>query len=154
MSLVRTIIPVVVVCVGCAGAPSAIPESPSPLAPLPSVALPAPLDRVLRDYETAWRAEDETALATLFTEDGFVLSGGRPPIRGRDRIEARYADSGGPLVLRALAYEIEGSIAYIVGAYAREAGEPDIGKFTLTLRRGDDGTWRIFSDMDNGNTRR
>jgi ketosteroid isomerase-like protein len=27
----------------------------------------------------------------------------------------------------------------------------DVGKFTLTLRKGADGRWLIVSDMDNGN---
>ena len=33
-------------------------------------------------------------------------------------------------------------------------GEADVGKFTLTLRKGSDGRWLIMSDMDNGNARR
>ena len=65
-------------------------------APLPSITLPPALDRVLRDYERAWRAR-------------------------------------------------------IIGAYARESGEPDIGKFVLALRRTSGGPWRIAADMDNGN---
>src|SRR5262249_60421622 len=82
-----------------------------------SVALPLPLDRVLRDYERAWRARDPAALATLFAEDGFVLSNGRLPVRGRDAIRAAYAEGGGPLALRALAHAIEGSPACITGTY-------------------------------------
>ena len=34
---------------------------------------------------------------------------------------------------------------------SRPQGRPDVGKFTLTLRKGADGRWLIFSDMDNGN---
>jgi ketosteroid isomerase-like protein len=34
------------------------------------------------------------------------------------------------------------------------AGQPDIGKFTLTLRKDSDGRWLIRSDMDNSNRRR
>jgi ketosteroid isomerase-like protein len=120
---------------------------------IPSVNLPDALDRVLRDYEVAWRSRDADALASLFTGDGFVLSPGRPPVRGRDAIRQRYQGSGGELALRALAFGIEGSIAYIIGGYARQMGEPDIGKFTLTLRLGEDGRWLIHSDMDNGNSR-
>ncbi len=119
----------------------------------PTVTLPAPLARVFADYEAAWRNKDAAGLAALFTEDGFVLSEGIPPVRGRAQIERRYSGSGGPLVLRALAYATEGSIGYIIGGFAREEGQPDIGKFTLTLRKGPDGRWLIMSDMDNGNTR-
>jgi ketosteroid isomerase-like protein len=123
-------------------------------APLPSVALPPALDRVLRDYERAWSARDPRALAVLFTDDGFVLSGGHPPIRGRGAIERHYAGHGGPLSLRALAFATEGTVGWIVGGYARAPGEPDQGKFTLTLRRTADGGWLIASDMDNGNAAR
>lgn len=34
---------------------------------------------------------------------------------------------------------------------ARNRGEADIGKFTLTLRKGPGDRWLIMSDMDNGN---
>ena len=64
----------------------------------------AELDRVLRNYETAWAAENSEALAQLFTEDGFVLSGGNQPIRGRADIRNHYSNAGGLLLLRAFAY--------------------------------------------------
>jgi ketosteroid isomerase-like protein len=133
-------------------AAAAAAASPEPAAtPFPSVSLPAPLERVLRDYEAAWRARDAKSLAALFAEDGFVLTRGRPPVRGRAAIEAVYAGSGGPLELRALAFAAEGSTGYIVGGYGARKGEPDDGKFTLTLRRDASGRWLIFSDMDNSN---
>ena len=119
----------------------------------PSVTLPPALARVLRDYESAWQKKDARALAALFAEDGFVLAGGTPPVRGRAAIERHYARSGGPLALRALGYSTEGATGYILGGYARRAGDADVGKFTLTLRRGADGRWLILSDMDNGNGR-
>lgn len=125
-------------------------QEPAPPAPLPSVALPPALDHVLRDYERAWRARDAIALADLFTEDGFVLSNGRPPVRGRAAIRARYAASGGPLALRAFAYATDGRVGYIVGGFAQSPGEPDTGKFVLALRR-EGGRWQIAADMDNSN---
>jgi len=105
---------------------------------LPSIPVPAALDRLLRDYEKAWTAKDARALAALFTEDGFVLSSGKPMVRGRAAITAHYQGSGGPLALRAVAAHTEGVTGYIIGA--------------LTLRRVN-GRWLIFSDMDNGNSR-
>jgi ketosteroid isomerase-like protein len=119
--------------------------------PLPSVTLPPELARVLTDYENAWRAKDAAALARLFAEDGFVLQRNQPPVRGRAAIEKAYTGAGGPLFLRALAYATEGPVGYIIGAYSARTGEPDDGKFTLTLRKGADGRWLIVSDMDNGN---
>ena len=126
----------------------------SATAPLPSVDLPPDLARVLTDYEAEWR-RGGAAVAQLFTEDGFVLSGGRPPIRGRTAIAAHYGSGGGgPLSLRALAFAAEGSVGYIIGAYTTQRGAPDIGKFTLTLHKRPDGRWMIVSDMDNPNQRR
>jgi ketosteroid isomerase-like protein len=122
-------------------------------APLPSVTLPPELARVLGDYEAAWQAHDPKKLATLFAEDGFVLSIGHPPVRGRTAIKRQYANAGGPLSLRALAYPTESSIGYIIGGFTRHRGDPDTGKFTLTLRKGADCRWLIMSDMDNGNSR-
>jgi ketosteroid isomerase-like protein len=119
---------------------------------LPSVALPPPVARVLTDYESAWQQKDARALAALFADDGFVLSNGVPPVRGRALIEKHYAGQGGPLSLRALAFATDGSIGYIIGGFSRRRGEADIGKFTLTLRKAADGRWLIISDMDNGNS--
>ncbi len=119
-----------------------------------AVALPAELDRVLRDYERAWRAGDAAALAALFAADGFVLQPGRAPVRGRAAIQAAYqGQGGGALRLWALGFGADGIIGYIVGAYGYGEELTDQGKFTLTLRRGPDGRWLIFSDMDNAGPR-
>lgn len=126
----------------------------APVKAEPSITLPLDLARVLRDYEAAWSKRDAAALAVLFTEDGFVLSNGNPPVRGRAAIERFYTGRGGPLALRALAYATEGTVGYIIGAYAGAPGDPDDGKFTLTLRKSPDDRWLIVSDMDNSNRRR
>ncbi len=119
----------------------------------PTVTLPPEIAKVLTDYEAAWKSRDAKALAALFTEDGFVLSSGVPPIRGRAQIEQHYTGRGGLLALRALAFSTEGSVGNIIGGYSGQRGDPDIGKFTLTLRKGANGRWLIMSDMDNGNSR-
>lgn len=121
---------------------------------LPSVVLPSPLSRVLTDYEDAWQKKDPDALANLFAEDGFVLPNGSPPVRGRANIKEFYKASGGPLSLRALAYSIDGSTEFIIGAFSGKKGDPDSGKFTLTLKKDASGKWLIMSDMDNMNRRR
>jgi len=117
-------------------------------APLPGVDLPPTLARVLTDYETAWRARDAAALSRLFADDRVVVPNACPPVRGRVEVERCYAGSGGPLSLRAIAYGSDGAMGYIIGAYAPEKGQPDAGKFTLTLLKGSDGRWLIVADMD------
>lgn len=119
----------------------------------PSVDLPPELARVLTDYETAWGKRDAAGLAQLFAEDGFVLPGGRPPIRGRAAIQKYYTGHGGPLALRAFAFATEGAVGYILGGYGEKRGGPDDGKFTLTLKKEAGGRWLIYSDMDNSNRR-
>ena len=122
-------------------APGGAQEVPEP------VELPAGLDRVLRDYETAWRAGDEDGLAAIFTHDGFVLSGPRPPARGTEAIRERYANSQGPLHLIAWDWSISGDVAFIIGGFAVAEGAPPVGKYVLTLKN-DGERWLIHSDMD------
>jgi ketosteroid isomerase-like protein len=131
---------------------TAIAQAPNaPPTPLPSIALPPELDRVLRDYERGWRAGDEKALAALFTDDGFVPTGGGW-VRGRDRIRQTYENSVGDLQLRALAYAVADSVGYIVGAYGYgPASAEDRGKFVLALRRAAGGQWLIAADIDQSN---
>lgn len=127
------------------------PAAPAP-APLPSVTLPADLARVLTDYERAWRAGDEAALTALFTEDGFVAAG-QGWVRGREAIRVHYENSQGDLHLRALAYAVQDTVGYIVGAYGYggSAPVPDRGKFVLALRRAPGGPWLIAADLDQSN---
>jgi len=129
-------------------------ETAEPAAPgEPSVELPPELARVLTDYEAGWKAGDAAALANLFAEDGFVLSNGGPPVKGRAAIQKLYTRNGSPLSLRAFAFATNGDTGYIIGGYSGERGKPDNGKFTLTLRKGADARWLIVSDMDNSNRR-
>ena len=121
---------------------------------LASIALPPELDRVLRDYERAWRSGDAGAVAALFAEEGFVLQSGRNAVRGRAAIANAYkGQAGGALRLRAFAYATSDTTGYILGAYGYGEGAdvPDMGKYTVTLRRNRGGPWQLFSDMDNGN---
>ena len=119
----------------------------------PSVVIPPELARVLTEYEKAWTAGDAAALANLFTGDGFALTEGRVPVKGRAAIQKLYTHAGSPLSLRAIAYAMQGDVGYIIGGYSGEPGKSDEGKFTLTLRKGADGRWLIVSDMDNSNHR-
>ncbi len=121
-------------------------------APMPSVQLPPALEKVLRDYERAWMAKDAPGLAALFVPDGLALPNGAPPARGTAALTALYASaSGSPLSLRALAFGMDGRLAYILGGFAPGPQGPDLGKFTLVLRQDGSGAWRILSDMDNVN---
>ena len=115
----------------------------------PTVALPAPLDRVLRDYERAWRAGDGAALAALFTDDGFAVQSGSPLAQGRAAIARNISGPGGALQLSAYAFSVSGNVGYIVGGFRYPDTTGPGGRFVLALRQGADGRWRIAADLDN-----
>jgi ketosteroid isomerase-like protein len=148
----RVLLAALIIDLGIAASAAAQDQAPPPL---PSVQLPAPLERVLRDYEAKWKAKDGGGLAELFTEDGFVMSADQLPIRGRAAIEERYARvAGGDLRLRALGFATADTVGYLVGGYGYPPNQGDVGKFVLALRKGADGRWLIAADIDNGNARR
>jgi ketosteroid isomerase-like protein len=117
--------------------------------PLPSVALPPEIARVLRDYERHWRTGDAAELAALFTEDGFIANRGGW-IRGRNAIREAYQATSSALRLRAVAYEVDGRTGYIIGAYGygEEQTVADRGMFILAIRQREDGHWLIAADLD------
>lgn len=118
-----------------------------------SMPVPADIDRVLRDYEKAWAANDAQALASLFAEDGMALPSGQPAAKGRDGIARAYSGGGGmPTYLRVLDYRQEGDLAYVVGGYGQAGQNKDFGKFVLVLRRVA-GRWLIAADIENANMR-
>lgn len=116
------------------------------------VELPEDLQQVLTNYETHWKNSDAKALASLFTEDGFILRPGHDLVKGRENIQTSYENAGGgDLVLRAYDYSVQGNLAYIIGGYTYGSRVKDMGKYTLTLKK-INGKWFIHSDMDNGNS--
>jgi ketosteroid isomerase-like protein len=129
------------------------PAPPAAETPPPAVTLPPALDRVLRDYEAAWRDGDGARLSALFTEDGFAIRGGRPIARGRAAIAAGVTSPGGSLQLVAYAYATSGDVGHIVGGYRYPQSRGAPGRFVLALRRGADGRWLIAADLDNNGPR-
>lgn len=125
------------------------PSQRPPPDPLPTVALPPGLERVLRDYERHWHAGNADELVALFTEDGFVARRGGW-IRGQPGLREALQRTSSDLRLRAVAYAVDGRVGYIIGAYGygNEPPIPDRGMFILTLRQGEDGRWLIAADLD------
>jgi len=152
----RTILVAVVLVVATPLAAAARQEPPSaqPEVVPPAVTLPPALDRVLRDYESAWREGDGQRLASLFTDDGFAVQSGSPIARGRAAIAKQITGPGGELQLTAYAYAVSGEVGHIVGGYRypQSAGPP--GRFVLALLMGRDGRWLIAADLDNNGQRR
>ncbi len=114
-----------------------------------TITLPPAFDRVLRDYEAAWRAGDGARLAALFIEDGFAVQSGSPIRRGRAAIAAGLTKPGGELQLSAFAYSSSGNVGYIVGGFRYPTSPGPGGRFVLALQSGPDGRWLIAADLDN-----
>ena len=129
------------------------PDTPAdgPAPPLPAVTLPAELDRVLRDYESAYAGRDARALGALFAEDGYLLQPGRPAVRGRTAVAAALSGEGGALALVPIAFGMADSVGYVVGTFGAERTAGEGGKFVLALRRDAAGAWRIAADIANPN---
>ncbi len=125
--------------------PQAPPDTQMPAA----ISLPPAFDRVLRDYEAAWRDGDGKRLAALFTEDGFAVQSGSPLRRGRAAIAGGVTKPGGTLQLTAFAYSSSGNVGYIVGGYRYPTTVGAGGRFVLALRSDADGRWLIAADLDN-----
>lgn len=125
-------------------------QTPPPVA----VALPPEIDRVLRDYERAWRAGDGGALAALFTADGFAIQAGSEIAHGREAIAREIDGPGGPLQLTAYGFSTSGTSGFVVGGYHYAGATGPGGRFVLALSRGPDGRWLIAADLDNTGPRR
>ena len=128
-----------------AQAPQAPPDTQMP----PVISLPPAFDRVLRDYEAAWRDGDGSRLAALFTEDGFAVQSGSPIRRARAAIAGGLTKPGGTLQLTAYTYASSGNVGYIVGGYRYPTSVAPGGRFVLALQTGPDGNWLIAADLDN-----
>jgi hypothetical protein len=125
--------------------PQVPPDAQTPAA----ISLPPAFDRVLRDYEAAWRDGDGPRLAALFTEDGFAVQSGSPIRRGRAVIASGLTRPGGALQLTAYTYSSSDNVGYIVGGYRYPTTVGAGGRFVLALRTGPDGRWLIAADLDN-----
>ena len=127
-------------------------------------------EALVQRYLSTYNAEDPVALAGLYTEDGLVLPPEGGPIRGRNAIQSYWTKSG----RRGLAFDILrkdvcGEAGFFVGRYtARESSrgeyqranepftllstarrQPEHGNFVLCLKRGENGNWRIATDLWN-----
>lgn len=129
------------------------PAPPVPDTSPPAVTLPPALDRVLRDYESAWRDGDGPRLASLFTEDGFAVQSGSPLARGQAAIARNITGPGGALQLTAYAYSVSGTVGYIVGGYRYPQTGGAGGRFVLAVQLGPEGRWLIAADLDNSGPR-
>lgn len=147
----RSVLLLAALCVPTAAA--AAQPAPAGRSDPPAITLPPALDRVLRDYERAWRDGDGSALARLFVADGFAVQSGSPIARGHAAIARNIQGPGGALQLTAYAYATAGTSGHIVGGYRYPDTTGPGGRFVLALTQGADGRWLIAADLDNSGPR-
>lgn len=119
--------------------------------PLPAVALPPELASLIEARE---RAQNDVArLATLYTKDALMLNTQDQDapswIRGNQALAkeaAIYFDE--PYRITPVAYQIDGSSAFIAGYYTaiNDRSPRHIAHLFLSLKK-EDGSWRIVSEL-------
>ena len=114
-------------------------------------------------HAAAWArlyaAGDMAAMAALYEPDAWLMTQGVPALRGRDAILDHLGRSaGGPAPDIRFANEqirIEGDRAYLISKFWLEMPRADAppvqlaGRSFLVFRKGPDGAWRLWRDMDN-----
>lgn len=111
----------------------------------------------IRDaYVAASHARDAAKVAELYHEDAVELPPYQQPAKGRAAIRAYYEQqfkgdqvAVSNLQLQSLESRVSGDLAYDVGTY-RQTITPkgakateDSGNYTVIMRRGGDGQWRV-----------
>ena len=122
----------------------------------------------VEEYLKTFNATDPVAMAGLYAEDGLILPPSGVPVRGREAIQKFWSgNSRTSLSFRTLQKNVCGDSGFFVGTYSaresrsgrftpaspftllgsRSSRVPMSGNFALCLRRGDDGQWKVASDM-------
>jgi predicted TIM-barrel fold metal-dependent hydrolase len=116
--------------------------------PLPEVAIPEDLARLLRAREKGWN--DHSALAGLLTENSLILNSREPVwIHGRDETATFLSELyARPYRMTPVDYGVEGSTGHIAGYFTRGEGADTrhFGHFLLSVRKGADAVWRIAAE--------
>lgn len=119
--------------------------------PLPPVALPEDLARVVRERARAWN--DKTMLAALYAEDALLLNTLDEDfptwMRGRAAVAeelTRYFDD--PYRITPVAFHADDSSAHVAGYYTRGEGESErhFGHVFLSLIKSREGGWLIAAE--------
>lgn len=114
-------------------------------------------------WKTYYATGDLAAMRDLYEPDCVVSPNGAPLLRGVDAVVdhfARHARSGNRVEVESTieSIEVEGARGYQVSRFAMTITPPHgdarrvAGRTLLVYRRGEDGCWRVWRDMDNSLT--
>ncbi|QRO00144.1 amidohydrolase family protein [Archangium violaceum] len=113
--------------------------------PLPAIALPAELERLLRAREAVTRP---VPLEAVFTDDAILMEAEEARWwTGTDTLARAIGNQPAGLVYVPKSYAVDGAVGYVLGN-ARPADVDEEGyNFLITLRKNRQGEWRIASEM-------
>lgn len=107
-------------------------------------------------WSALYSAGDFQAMRALYEPDAWLMTEGAPAARGVDAILAHLAQSRSKLSDARFAFEperidVDGDTAYLISKYwlLRDGKPPVGGRSMLVYKRGPDGEWRIWRDIDN-----
>ena len=118
----------------------------------------------VRAHSTRWKAlyeaGDFDTLETLYTSDAILMTAGAPRLDGPDEIVGRFRTSHAAGWRATIDFheenlEVDGDRADLIALYWMTITPPEgdaieaMGRSWLTFRRGIDGEWRLWRDMDN-----
>lgn len=140
MNRLTALLPIILVFAACTQAPQA--EDPSVITARSA------------EWQAALNDKDIDTLVDLYTSDARILPPNREMARGGDAVRAEFGamiDAGMAGELTSVEASIAGDLAYNIGVYTLRTGDGivDTGKYMELWKRGNDGQWRIASDIWN-----
>lgn len=113
-------------------------------------------------WSVTYAARDLDALMALYEPDAWVMLGGQPALKGREAVRAYFAGAfAGPAAHNSIDLAVEdvrlfGDIAQLVSLFrvtaktdGASAARVYTGRSLLLYRKGANGRWRIWRDIDN-----
>lgn len=105
-------------------------------------------------WEAALNGGDIDTLVALYTSDARVMPPNAEMASGSEAVRAAFAgmiDAGFEGTLTSIEAAVSGDVGHNIGTYelTADGGPVDKGKFIEIWKRGDDGQWRIASDIWN-----
>jgi uncharacterized protein (TIGR02246 family) len=116
------------------------------------------IDKGNAQWIEAWDKADATLIATLFANDGVLLSRNGKFFKGPQQVLERMktvlesAGKGVKATVTTVDLWLDGDIAYETGTYSyryQEKGKPvnEEGRYVTIWKRQTDGAWKIIMDM-------
>ncbi len=135
--------------------------APPPDGPRPPLAEEAAaLDAFSVRWRAAYEAGDFGAMNDLYEPDAWLMTRGQPARRSREAILAYFAASREAGARASIVFEteeitVDGPYAFKIAKWWLESPEAvdepvrDSGRSFVIFRRGADGNWRLWRDIDN-----